>query len=178
MTYKKNQYKNNKNPDKKDVNLKKETKKHKTKVEQLEHELKEKNERLLRSYADFQNYQKRAVKELKLKEEEIKKKYLSELIDLYDLLNKLHKDKYNKKTLKLILNNLERFFEEEKVKILDCSGEAFNHNMHHAVSIVERDDCENETIIDEISKGYFVEDKLFRPAKVIVANKKEDEKKR
>ena len=67
--------------DKKNDSLKKENKK-------LKEEIKEKEEKLLRSYADFQNYQKRMEKELTVREEETKKKYLYELLDLNELLKK------------------------------------------------------------------------------------------
>ena len=46
-------------------------------IKELKKELKEKNEKLLRSIADFQNYQKRMDKELQIKEVETKKKYRS-----------------------------------------------------------------------------------------------------
>ena len=67
----------------------------KKELKKLELELKEKDDKLLRSYADLQNYQKRMEKELQLKEQETKKKYISELIDLKELLKKAFEDKLN-----------------------------------------------------------------------------------
>jgi len=77
---------------KKTDNLKKE-------VEKLKQELKEKDDKLLRSYADLQNYQKRMEKELQIKEVETKKKYISELIDLNELLKKAYEDDEPKESI-------------------------------------------------------------------------------
>ena len=55
---------------------------------QLHQELIDKNDKYLRTLADFQNYQKRMEKELQAQKEDIKKKYLLELLDLTELLKK------------------------------------------------------------------------------------------
>ena len=157
---------------KKTDSLETKVKKLEKKVKQLQQELKEKNDKLLRSYADFQNYRKRMEKELIFKEEETKRKYLSELIDLSDLLKKAYDDKYPKNGLKLILNNLENLFEREQIQCIDCVGKTFDHNLHHAVTTIEKGDCEDDTIIEEVKKGYMVNNKLLRPSHVIVAKKK------
>ena len=147
----------------------------KKEFKKLKQELKEKEDKLLRSYADLQNYQKRMEKELQINEEETKKKYLSELIDLHELLKKAYEDNDPKEGLKLMINNMEKFFEKEQIKSIDCIGEKFDHNLHHAVTTIEKDDCENETIVEEVKKGYMMNDKLLRPSHVIVAKKKENE---
>ena len=142
-------------------------------IKKLKQELKVKEDKLLRSVADFQNYQKRMEKELQINREEIKKKYLSELLDINELLKKAYEDNNPKEGLKLMINNIENFFEKEQIKSINCVGEKFNHNLHHAVTTIEKDDCEDETIIEEVKKGYMVNDKLLRPSHVIVAKKKE-----
>jgi len=155
---------------KKDSNeLQKENKK-------LKFELKEKEDKLLRSYADFQNLKKRTEKELRLREEEIKKKYILELLDLNELLKKAYDDKNPKEGLKLMINNINNFFEKEQIKSINCIGEKFNHNFHHAITTIEKDDCEDETIVEEVKKGYILNDKLLRPSHVIVSKKKEKNK--
>ena len=45
----------------------------------------------------------------------------------------------------------------------------FDHRLHEALSTVERDDLENETIIEVIQPGYLLEGELLRPARVIVS---------
>ena len=150
-------------------NLKKE-------MHKLKNEIKQKDEKLLRSYADFQNYQKRMEKELILKEEEIKRKYLLELLDINEILKKAYEDKDPKGALKLMINNIESFFEKEKVKVINCVGEKFDHNLHHAVTIINKDNCEDNLIIEEVKKGYIIDDRLLRPSQVIVSKKKDVKK--
>lgn len=174
MLTKKPNDKKKKGCSKKTDSLQTKIKKLERKVKQLQQELKEKNDKLFRSYADMQNYQKRMEKELIYKEEETKKKYLSELIDLNDLLKKAYDDKDPKNGLKLILNNLENLFEREQIQCIDCVGKTFDHNLHHAVSTIEKDDCKDEIIVEEVKKGYLVNDKLLRPSQVIVTKKKEN----
>ena len=143
-------------------------KKEKTKTE-LKKELKESEEKHLRSIAEFQNYQKRMQKEIKCIEEQTKEKYLSELIDLTELLKQAINDEKPKEALKLMLNNVENFFEKEQIKKIECVGEKFDHNFHHAVTTVEKNDCEDNTILEEVKKGYMIGEKLLRPSQVIVA---------
>jgi len=169
MTAKKNTEKTKSTNTKEIENLKK-------KIYKLKDELKEKDEKLIRSYADFQNYQKRMEKELVLKEEEIKRKYLLELLDLNEILKKAYEDKDPKDALKLMIDNIERFFEKEKVKVINCVGEKFDHNLHHAVTIIDKDNCEDNLIIEEVKKGYIIDDRLLRPSQVIVSKKKDIKK--
>jgi len=144
-------------------------------IKRLKKELKEKEEKLLRSYADLQNYQKRMEKELNLRDEETKRKYLSELIDINELLKKAYEDENPKEGLKLMINNIESFFEKEQIKYIDCVGKKFDHNFHHAVSIINKDDFEDEIVVEEVKKGYMMNEKLLRPSQVIVVKKGKNE---
>jgi molecular chaperone GrpE len=145
----------------------------KKEIEKLKCELKEKNDKLLRSIADFQNLQKRIEKEIDNCVVKTKEKYLSELIDLHELLKKAFYDENPKEGLKLINNNIEYFFKKEGIKSINCIGEKFDHNLHHAVTTVENNECEDNTIIEEIKKGFILNDKVIRPSHVIVSKKKE-----
>ena len=164
MTTKKNTGKR-KEPIENNSNLKKE-------IEHLKNELKEKNDKLLRSIADFQNLQKRMEKELHLVEEQTKERYISELIDLNELLKKAIEDNKPQEGIKLIINNLENLFEKENIKHIECIGQKFDHNCHHAITTVEKNDCEDDTVVEEVKKGYIVGEKILRPSHVIVSKKK------
>ena len=148
--------------------------KNQSEIKKLKQELIEKEEKLLRTCADLQNYQKRIEKELLFREEEIKKKYLSELIELNELLNKAYEDENPKDGLKLILQNIENFFEKEQIKHIDCVGKSFDHTLHHAITTIEKTDYEDNIIVEEVKKGYMIKDTVFRPSQVIVVKNKED----
>ena len=139
---------------------------------EMESELKETKDKLLRSYADYQNFQKRVEKNLKQTETEIKQIYLSEFIDIKELLLKALQDEDPKEGLRLILKQIEHFFNEEHVSYIECIGKQFNHNLHHAVTTIEQDDCQDNTIIEEVKKGYKIDDTVLRPSHVVVAKKK------
>ncbi len=159
-----------KDSDSKNINyLKKE-------IQNLKTNIKEKEDKLLRSYADLQNYQKRMQKELKINEDELKKKYLSEILDLKELLEKAMNDENPKEGLNLLLKNINIFLEKEEIKCIDCVGKKFDHNIHHAITTINKDSCEDDTIIEELKKGYMICDKLLRPSHVIVAKNNENKK--
>ena len=139
---------------------------------QLHQEIMDKNDKYLRTLADFQNYQKRMEKELQAQKEDIKKKYLLELLDLTELLKKAYEDSNPKSGLKLLLENLDKFLEKEGITYIDCKGKPFNYQLHNAISTIEQSECVDGTILDEIKKGYLVGEKLLRPSHVIVAKKK------
>ena len=140
----------------------------------LNQELQEKNEKILRLYADLQNAQKRMEKELQFKEEETKIRYLSELIDIYELLQKAYDDNTPKEGMKAILNNVKNYLEKEQVSYIDCIGKPFDHNCHHAISTILDDGGETDTIKEEVKKGYMLGEKILRPSQVIVRKKKND----
>lgn len=142
-------------------------------LKRLEQEVAEKNDKYLRTLADFQNYQKRMDKELLAREEEQKKKYLSMILDFQELLKKAYEDMDPKEGLKLLLGNLEKFLEKEGVTYITCKGKPFDHTVHHAISTVEPENCGEGIVVDEVKKGYMLGDKLLRPCQVIVAKKKE-----
>jgi len=155
---------------------KKETKKDdiKEEIQKLKEELKEKDDKILRSIAEFQNYQKRMQKEIRHIEEQTKEKYVSELIDLTELLKRALEDQKPKEGLKLMLNNIEKFFEKENIKKIECIGECFDHNIHHAITTIEKNDCKDNTIVEEVKKGYMIGNKILRPSHVIVAKNKDE----
>jgi molecular chaperone GrpE len=141
-------------------------------IQKLQAEVNEKNDKYLRILADYQNYQKRMERELIAREEDCKKKYLLELLDFQELLKKASEDTDPKEGLKLLVSNFEKFFQKECVTYIDCKGKPFNHMYHHAISLIEKDDCDDDMILDEVKKGYMLGDKLLRPSQVIVGKKK------
>jgi len=171
MSTKKSNDEKKKKCDKKADSLEKELNKLKSEINKLKEEAKGKDNKLLRSYADLQNYKKRTEKESQYRENETKKKYLSELIELKELLKKAFEDKDPRSGLQIMLNNLDNFFEKEQIKCIDCVGKTFDHNVHHAVTTIEKKDCEDGIIVEEVKKGYLVDNKLLRPSQVIVAKK-------
>ena len=146
-------------------------KNNKSQFKKIKHEYKKEKEKLLRNIADLQNLLKRKQQEYIIEENKLKKRYLIQLVDILDLIKKAYNDKSSKSGIKLIINNIENILKEENVKYIKCIGKSFDHNIHHAISTVEKKDCEDDIIIDELKKGYFINNDILRPSQVVVTKK-------
>jgi molecular chaperone GrpE len=132
--------------------------------------LNEKN-KLIRNIADQQNLLNRNKKEYLIEKNKNKKKYLNQIVDILDLIKNAYNDKNSKEGIKLIINNIEKFLEDENVKYIKCIGKSFDHRIHHAITTIEKKDCKNNIIIDELKKGYYLNDEILRPSQVVVSKK-------
>jgi molecular chaperone GrpE len=150
-------------------------KKLKGKLEEKEGEIKTLYDKLLRTQAEFENYKKRMAKEksdlMKYASEEIIKEVIH-TVDNLEIAIKHAKESNHPKgvtegieiILKQLLKSLERFGVTGFVSI----GEKFDPNRHEAVVQIESAEHEPNTIIEESQKGYFLHDRLLRPALVTV----------
>ncbi len=68
-------------------------------------------------------------------------------------------------TLKMLLDTLRRF----NVETIDPAGEPFNPELHEAMTMIEHPDCEPNTVIDVFQKGFTLNGRLVRAAKVVVS---------
>ncbi len=155
---------------------KKPVKKSKQKLEEKEEEIKDLYDKLLRAQAEFENYKKRIVKEksdlLKYANEEIIKEILN-VVDNLEMAIKHAREADQSESitegieivLKQLLKTLERFGVNGFVSV----GERFDPNRHEAVVQVESAEHEPNTIMTESQKGYFLHERLIRPALVTVA---------
>jgi len=149
-------------------------------IEELSREKELYFERLLRLQAEFENFRKRV-------EEERKEFYLMALTDLVGKLLPILDDferalsvdatdlaKY-REGVALIYKGFRSILEGFGLKEVPAVGERFDPRVHQAVMREEVDDVEEETVVEEFRKGYFLKNRLVRPAMVKVAVKKEKE---
>lgn len=68
-------------------------------------------------------------------------------------------------TLKMLLDTLQRF----NVEAIDPAGEPFNPELHEAMTMIENPDCEPNTVLDVFQKGFTLNGRLVRAAKVVVS---------
>ena len=61
--------------------------------------------------------------------------------------------------------------EKEKVKAIPAVGEKFDPGVHEALSQTESDEHEENVVIQEFSKGFFLNDRVLIPAKVVISKK-------
>ena len=134
---------------------------------------------LLRVRADFENYKKRSERENERYRDYVMEVILKKLIDHYDdLLRALNLLKvFNnmdgiKNGFEIIVKNFEKILKEEGVKPMNSEGEKFDPYKHEAVIVEEGlDDLPENTILEELTKGYYFKDKVLRPAKVKISKK-------
>ena len=80
-----------------------------------------------------------------------------------------------KEGLELTLRSFEGSLETAGIVPINSDGEAFDPEKHEAISVVEDDKKEPNTVIDVIQRGFTIQNRILRPAKVVVT-KKSDKK--
>jgi molecular chaperone GrpE len=137
-------------------------------------------DRLLRKQAEFENYKKRIDREksefAQFASVEVMKGLLNTL-DSFDLAlqNAAAAGSGNEDTLKgfeLIYKQLQDTLMRFGLKPIESKGQTFDPNYHQAVSTEPSDDLEENTVVQEMRKGYTLNGRLLRPAMVSVSVKK------
>jgi len=149
----------------------------------LEKKIEELNDKLLRSLAENQNLRKIQEKE---REDLIKyssSSFAREILNLADNLERafgLFKDNPKFKSdefkdtmlgIELIEKELINSFDKNGIKSFESIGKKFDPNFHQALNEVESEQ-EDGMVINEIQKGYMLNDRLLRPALVSISKKK------
>lgn len=138
-------------------------------------ELAELNDKYVRLYAELENYRKRVARD---KEELVK--YANESL-IYELLPSLD-------TLEIAIGHVEagaadvllegvqntlrglyRTLEKFGLAHIEAEGKPFNPEVHHAIGRVERDDMEENMVVEELRKGFLYNDKVLRASLVNVS---------
>ena len=135
-------------------------------------------DRLLRKQAEFENYKKRMDREkseyVQFASAELMKELLNAL-DSFDLaIRNAAADKSGHNMLRgfeLIYKQIQDTMTRFGLKPLEAKGKPFDPNFHQAVSTKPVKDVEENTVIEEMRKGYTLNGRLLRPAMVTVSVK-------
>jgi molecular chaperone GrpE len=147
------------------------------KIEELEAQLKEKEQKYVYLYADFENYKKRVVKErsdlLKYGWENSARELLEVIDNLERALAHMPKEgdashKTLEAGLKMVLNQFRAVLEKQGVQLIQTANQAFDPNLHEAVG-QEKSEQPQGHIVREEMKGYTMHGRLLRPSRVIVS---------
>jgi molecular chaperone GrpE len=150
--------------------------KHKKEVEELKLQLAEANDKYLRLYAEFDNFRRRNAKEriewIKESGKDVVQSMLPVLDDFERALKQMEPLKDSealKEGVKLIYQKLKSTLEQKGLRSFESVGENFNVEFHEAITEVSVEDEKLKgKVIDEIEKGYKLNDKIIRFAKVVV----------
>ena len=128
-------------------------------------------EKILRSQAEIENVRKTSQKEiLKARiyaSESLAKELLSPIDNLQRALQHSDED-VPKSLLELVLKEINQAFSNSNVKEINPIGEKFNPNFHEALSVLNDQKKDPDQVLEVIQKGYLIEDRVIRPALVVV----------
>ena len=150
-----------------------------TKVEKeltQEEKYNELNNRFLRLYAEFENYRKRTNKERLDLITNANSDLLKDLIPVIDdferaITNNADVDDIEgiKEGFSLIYNKYKGLLQSKGLKAMEAKGEVFDPELHEAIANLPTEDKKMKgKVIDDVEKGYFLNDKVLRFAKVVV----------
>ena len=136
-------------------------------------------EKWKRALADYQNLNKRTSLDINNKVTNEVNKVMLNFLTIYEDLIRGKKMLLEDQTdtevwvanFDLVLRNMDSIFNEYNIKAIDAIGQRFNPNLHEAVSIVEDENLDDDTIKEEIAKGYISGNNVIKPSKVIVSKK-------
>jgi molecular chaperone GrpE len=145
-------------------------------LEQLRKDVEESQNHYLRVLADFDNFRRRqreeTARQVGLAREELILKILP-LVDNFqrtlDATEAQHSYDSLVEGVSLTLRQIREMLEKEGLQPIEAVGEPFNPELHEAMMRVDTDEYPENTVIDELEKGYTLNGKVLRPARVRVA---------
>ena len=145
------------------------------KVDKLEEELKQSEDKYLRLYAEFENFKRRKNKEIETNNVYKSQKVITEILPSLDNLERALQVESDNEEIKSLLKGVEMVYEgllnvlkSEGVELIETENAQFDPNYHHAVMQDEDNEKESGAILDTFQKGYKLKDRVIRPAMVKV----------
>jgi len=144
--------------------------------------LAEQQDMVLRAQAEVQNMRRRCEQDVEKAHKFALEKFGTELLPVMDNLERAlqavtNADDESVKALyegvELTLKGFSETLSKNNIEQLDPQGEPFDPQQHEAMSIVENDDVEANTVLTVVQKGYLLSGRVIRPAMVIVAKSSE-----
>jgi molecular chaperone GrpE len=145
-------------------------------MEELQQQVEQLKDLLLRKAAEFENYKRRVENEstglVKFATESL-------IVDLLPVLDDFERSlKHGReskdfesfvKGIEFISQKLLKILETRGLKSFETQGKEFDVNLHDALMQLPRSDVPPHTVIEEVDKGYMLNDKVIRHAKVVVS---------
>ena len=148
----------------------------KEELEKLQAAVQEQEERALRLQADFENFRRRTAKEKEELSAVVTQGILKDMLPLLDNFERAMAAEAKdidsfKQGVEMIFKQFGEVLVKNGLEHIEVEGKKFDPNFHQAVMRVENPDLEDETIAQELQKGYMVKGRVIRPSMVqVVAN--------
>lgn len=138
------------------------------------------NARVLRLTADYDNYRKRAQRDKEDVRQFANQGLLEKLLPVLDNFEMAitavkEADPSIKDGVQMIYDQLFNVLRDSGMEPIDGMGEQFDPNLHEALSQEETSDVNEGTVVQQVQRGYKLNDRLVRPARVVVAKSPVDE---
>ena len=143
-------------------------------LETLRNDLGEMKDKFIRKVAEFENFKKRSLKERMELIQTAGKEVIIDMLEVLDDCERAEKqmstlDAHAKEGLMLLLKKHNSLLTSKGLKPMETINKEFNPDIHEAITEVPAPtEKQKGKVIDEIQKGYYLNDKIIRYAKVVV----------
>lgn len=145
-------------------------------IAELRKQAEDNHNRFLRAQADFDNYRRRTQKEKEELAQYASLKLVSQLLPVLDNFERALQsggdaqgsDSFAK-GVEMIYRQLMQVLEAEGLRRMDAAGTPFDPELHQAIMQVESEAHEEGTVVEVVQNGYWLKDKVIRPAMVKVS---------
>ncbi|WP_259424285.1 nucleotide exchange factor GrpE [Bacillus velezensis] len=144
-------------------------------INELQGLLDEKENKLLRVQADFENYKRRSRLEMEAAQKYRSQNVVTEILPALDNFERALQVEAESEQTKSLLQGMEMVrrqlmdaLEKEGVEAIEAVGQEFDPNLHQAVMQVEDENFGSNIVIEELQKGYKLKDRVIRPSMVKV----------
>lgn len=141
-----------------------------------EQELADHREAMLRMQAEMENLRKRLIKDLERSRARALEAIMNDLLPVHDSLERGMEIDAQTATVQsmkegkaLIIKMLEKVLQDHGLRQIDPQGEVFNPELHQAMTVQPSADCEPNTVLEVLQKGFQLHERLIRPAMVVVS---------
>lgn len=158
----------------KEIKTEKKKNKKDLEIERLNAELEAKNDLLLRTAAEFDNFKKRTEKEKLSVAEYAKAGLIKQLLPILDNIDRAQLSEKGSedyiKGIEMIVKQFNGAAANLGIEEIAKAGDVFNPELHDAVMHIEDENFAENTIVEVLQKGYKIGSTVIRPAMVKVAN--------
>ncbi len=145
-------------------------------LEQAQQEAKDLRDEMLRMRAETDNLRKRLQKEKQDSVQFANERLIKQLIPIFENLDRALKAPDTnvdslKEGVQLTSDQVLALFKKENVEPIQAVGEPFDPSVHEVLSQIESNDHDENTVIEEFSKGYRMNGRVLLPSRVVTAKK-------
>ncbi len=146
-------------------------------TDQLKQELAETRDKFLRLYSEFENFRRRTAKEKIETIQNASEGLIKELLPVVDDFERAQKSFETtedldaiKEGISLIFNKLHKTLIQKGLKPIEAKDQPFDVELHECITQFAAGEDKKGLVIDEVEKGYYLNDKVIRYSKVVVGS--------